>query len=189
LRISEVWLTARLLEQAGLKAGDYSFVTSGTSPLKVSALEKGSIAAAVLFRPSADLALKEGLADLARYSTMRDYPTVLYVTNKDWAAKGDAGKRAARAIQDGHRWLWDPQSRDEAIAILAKYTKRDRPICEAVYDDYFVREKTYSRSGEISLAGLKAVLDDVAIDGDIFKSPAPPPTKYVLDKSLGGLAD
>ena len=188
LRISEVWLTALLLEQAGLKKDDYSFIGVGTSPLKVTALQKGSIAAAVLFRPSADLALREGFADLARYSGMRDYPTVLYITGRDWAAKGDAGKRAAQAIQDGHRWLWDPQNKNAAIEILAKYTKRDQAICAAVYDDYFVKEKTYSRTGEISLAGLKNLLDDVAADGDIFKPPAPPAGKYVLDKSLGGLA-
>jgi ABC-type nitrate/sulfonate/bicarbonate transport system substrate-binding protein len=188
LRISEVWLTTQLLERAGLKKDELSFIGVGTSPLKVTALQKGSIAAAVLFRPSADLALKEGFADLARYSAMRDYPTVLYVVNKDWAAKGDAGKRAAHAIQEGHRWLWDPQNRDAAIEILAKYTKRDQSICAAVYDDYFVKEKTYSKTGEISLAGLKNLLDDVAEDGDIFKPPAPAAGKYVLDKSLGGLA-
>jgi ABC-type nitrate/sulfonate/bicarbonate transport system substrate-binding protein len=188
LRISEVWLTAQLLEQAGLKKDDYSFIGVGTSPLKVTALQKGSIAAAVLFRPSADLALREGFADLARYSGMRDYPTVLYIASRDWAAKGDAGKRAAQAIQDGHRWLWDPQNRNAAIEILAKYTKRDQAICAAVYDDYFVKEKTYSKTGEISLAGLKNLLDDVAQDGDIFKPPAPPAGKYVLDKTLGGLA-
>jgi len=189
LRISEVWLTTQLLERAGLKRDEFSFVGVGTSPLKVTALQKGSIAAAVLFRPSADLALKEGFADLARYSAMRDYPTVLYVVNKEWAAKGDAGKRAALAIQEGHRWLWDPQNRSAAIEILAKYTKRDQSICAAVYDDYFVKERSYSKTGEISLAGLKNLLDDVAEDGDIFKPPAPPAGKYVLDKSLGGLVD
>ena len=44
LRISEVWLTAQLLEQAGLKKDEYSFIGVGTSPLKVTALQKGSIA-------------------------------------------------------------------------------------------------------------------------------------------------
>ena len=188
LRISEVWLTAQLLEQAGLKRDDYSFIGVGTSPLKVTALQKGSIAAAVLFRPSADLALKEGFGDLARYSGMRDYPTVLYITSRDWAAKGDAGKRAAQAIQEGHRWLWEPQNRIAAIEILAKYTKREPAICAAVYDDYFVKEKSYSRTGEISLSGMKNLLDDVAADGDIFKPPAPPASNYVLEKGLGGLA-
>jgi len=51
-----------------------------------------------------------------------------------------------------------------------------------------VKEKIYSKTGEISLAGLKNLLDDVAEDGDIFKPPAPPAGKYVLDKTLGGLA-
>jgi ABC-type nitrate/sulfonate/bicarbonate transport system substrate-binding protein len=182
-----VWLTTQLLERAGLKKNEFSFIAVGTSPVK-SALQKGSIAAAVLFRPSADLALKEGAADLARYSDLRDYPTVLYMVDKERAAKGDAGKRAAKAIQDGHRWLWDAANRDAAIDILAKYTKRERAICAAVYEDYFVKEKAYSRTGEISLAGLTNLLDDVAEDGEIFKAPAPPATKYVLDRSLGGLA-
>src|SRR5580698_1907245 len=113
LRISEVWLTTQLLQRAGLKPDEYSFITSGTSPLKITALQSGSIAAAVLFRPSADLAIKQGLADLARYSDLRDYPTVLYMVNKNWAAKDGAGKRASQAIQDGHRWLWDPQNKNE----------------------------------------------------------------------------
>jgi len=69
-----------------------------------------------------------------------------------------------------------------------QYTKRERPICEAVYDDYFVKKKISSKTGEISLTGLKNLLDDVAEDGDIFKPPAPAAGKYVLDKSLGGLA-
>jgi ABC-type nitrate/sulfonate/bicarbonate transport system substrate-binding protein len=187
LRISEVWLTTQLLTRAGLKKDEFSFITAGTSPLKITALQKGSLAAAVLFRPSADLAIKEGLNDLAHYDGLRDYPTVLYMVAKEWAAKGDAGKRAGKAIQDGHRWLWDPNNRNEAIDILIKYTKRERPICEAVYNDYFVKEKIYSRTGEISLAGFKNVLDDMAEDGDIVKPPAPAPTKFVLDKSLGGL--
>ena len=38
LRISEVWLTTQLLERAGLKKDDFSFIGVGTSPLKVTAL-------------------------------------------------------------------------------------------------------------------------------------------------------
>jgi ABC-type nitrate/sulfonate/bicarbonate transport system substrate-binding protein len=171
LRISEVWLTTQLLEKDGLEKHEFSFIGVVTSPLKVTALEKGSIAAAVLFRPSADLALKEGFADLARYSGLRDYPTVLYMVGKDWAARGDACKRAAQAIQEGHRWLWDPQNKSAAIEILAKFTKREAAICEAVYADYFVQEKTYPKTGEISLKGLQNLMDDVAEDGDIFRRP------------------
>jgi NitT/TauT family transport system substrate-binding protein len=68
LRISEVWLTTQLLERAGLKKDEVSFIGVGTSPLKITAPQKGSVAAAVLFPPSADRALNEGCADLAQYA-------------------------------------------------------------------------------------------------------------------------
>jgi hypothetical protein len=61
-----------------------------------------------------------------------------------------------------------------------QYTNRERPICEAVYDNYFAQENIHSKTGEISLTGLKNLSDDVAEDGDIFKPPAPPAGKYVL---------
>ena len=111
LRTSEVWLTTRLLEKAGLKKGEFNFIQSGVSPLKVAALLKGSIGAAVLFRPSADVAETQGLAGLAKYADLRAYPPILYCVNRDWAAKGNAGKRAAAAIKKGHEWMWDPNNK------------------------------------------------------------------------------
>lgn len=187
LRTSESWLTAQLLEKHGLKKGDYSFITAGTSPSKVTALQKGSIGAAILFRPSADLAIQQGLTDLGRYGGLRAYPPVLYAVNKEWAAKDDKGKRVAAAFQEGHRWLWDPKNKDEALGLLGKNTKRERALLEGVYADYFGGSGLYSKTGQISLEGMKNLLADLAEDGEILKGSAPPPSKYVLDPSLGGL--
>jgi ABC-type nitrate/sulfonate/bicarbonate transport system substrate-binding protein len=188
LRTSEVWLTTHLLESEGLKKGEYDFITAGLSPAKISALQKGSIAAAVLYQPTAELAIEQGLPALARYGRLRAYPPVLYVVNRDWAAKGDAGMRVARAIQRAHEWLWDPGNRAEAMQILGKYTRREAKILERVYDDYFVSGMIYAKRGEIELGGLDLALADMAQDGEIVKPPAPPATKYVLPRELGGLA-
>jgi ABC-type nitrate/sulfonate/bicarbonate transport system substrate-binding protein len=186
LKVAEVWLTMQLLEKAGLKKGDYNFISSGLSPAKVTALQRGSIGAAVLFRPSGDLAIKNGATDLAHYAQMREYPVVLYCVQKEWAGKSDAGKRVARAIQAGHRWLWDPNNKKEALAILAKYTKQDLALLENVYRDYFVTDKVYSKTAEISLAGMKNLLNDLVTAGEV-KGTAPAPEKFILDKNLGGL--
>ncbi|HVY59893.1 MAG TPA: ABC transporter substrate-binding protein [Xanthobacteraceae bacterium] len=188
LRTSEVWLTSKLMEKSGIPRDSYNFKMAGTSPAKVAALESaaGDIGAAVLFQPSAEVAIRQGLVPLARYEDMRDYPTILYVVNKDWAAKGDAGKRVSHVIQRSHAWLWDPANRTEALNILAKYTKRDMAILQTIYDDYFVRGKFYSKTGEVDREGLKAALADMAEDGAVFKV-APPPEKFLLDKNLGGL--
>jgi ABC-type nitrate/sulfonate/bicarbonate transport system substrate-binding protein len=186
LRTSESWLTSKLLLSKGFKKEEFTFIQAGLSPAKVSALQKGALGAAILYQPAVELAIKEGLPLLARYGTMRSYPTILYVVNREWAAKGDSGKRVSQAIQRSHAWLWDPQNKDEAIRILAKYTKRETDVLDAVYQEYFVRDKIYGRRGEIELDGLQRALDDMAQDGEIFKT-APPAKKFVLDPSLGAI--
>lgn len=187
LRNSEGWLTDRLLASQGLKKGDYRLTIAGTSPAKVAALEKGGIGAAVLFQPSAEFAIKQGLPVLARFDTMRAYPTIFYIVKKSWAGTDQSGMRASRALQKSYAWLWDPANRAEAIQILAKYTKREPALLETVYDDYFVKTKLYSRDGKVDLAGFTSVLTDMAEDGAVFKV-APSPAKFMLAPDLGGLS-
>jgi len=123
---------------------------------------------------------------LARFEGMRAYPTVLYNVNREWAAKGDAGLRVSRAIQKAHRWLFDPANKKQAMEISSKYTKREIPVVETVYEDFFVRGKIYSTSGEISVEGYQNAINDMAEDGAVFKAP-PKAEKYLLDRKLGGL--
>ena len=186
LRTSEAWLTTKLMMQKGFAKDAVRFQPAGTSPAKVSSLDAGNIGAAVLFQPSAEAALRAGFPMLARFEGMRAYPTILYVVNRDWAAKGSAGPRVSKVIQKAHAWLWDPANKAQAIEILGKYTKRESPILETVYNDYFVRGKIYSRTGQVELDGLKAALDDMAEDGAVFKT-APAARKFMLEPELGGL--
>lgn len=187
LNSSEVWLTTALMEKAGLKKGDWNFITSGISPLKIAALDKGAIGAAILFQPSAELALSQGFRAVAHYAGQRLYPSILYSMSRDWAAKGEAGMRVSRAFQKGHQWLWNPDNKAEAIAVLAKSTKQPAEICAAIYDQYFVTDKLYSKRGEIDMAGFTQAIADMVTDTDIVKAPAPPASKFVLPKELGGI--
>jgi ABC-type nitrate/sulfonate/bicarbonate transport system substrate-binding protein len=186
LRTSEAWLTSALMQQKGFAKDSVRYQPAGTSPAKVSALETANIGAAVLFQPSAEVAIRMGFPVLARFEGMRAYPTVLYNVNKEWAAKGEAGMRVSRAIQKAHAWLYDPANKKQAMDISAKYTKREIPIVETVYDSFFATGKIYSRNGEISVEGLQNALNDMAEDGAVFKT-APKANKYLLDKTLGGL--
>ncbi len=187
LNSSEVWLTNVLMEQAGLHKGDFSYITAGTSPLKVTALERGALAAVVLFQPTAELARRAGFRAVARYAGLRKYPSILYAMSREWAARGDAGQRVSRAFAKGQQWLWDPDNKAEAIAILAKYTKRETDICAAVYEQYFVTDKLYSRHGEIDMTGFTQAISDMAAATDFIAVPPPPATKFVLEANLGGI--
>ena len=186
LRTSEAWLTSALMQKNGFAKDSVKYQPAGTSPAKVASLEAGNIGAAVLFQPSAEVAIRAGLPVLARFEGMRAYPTVLYNVNRDWAAKGDAGMRVARAIQKAHTWLYDPANRKQTVEIGAKYSKREIPVVEAVYDAFFAQGKIYSRTGEISVEGLQNAINDMAEDGAVFKTPTKA-EKYILDKKLGGL--
>jgi ABC-type nitrate/sulfonate/bicarbonate transport system substrate-binding protein len=187
LHTSESWLTTKLLASQSIGKGDIRYLQVGTSPAKIGALQKGAIGAAVLFQPWAEIAIRQGLPLLARYGAMRAYPTSLYVVNKTWASRGDAGKRVAHALGLGHAWLWDPNNQAEAIKILAKYSgTREDAVLTAVYRDYFVDGKIYGRDGAIEVAGLQRALDDMAEDGEVFKV-APQARKFVLDPSLGAI--
>ena len=187
LRSSEEWLTGRLLEQHGMKRTDCKYVIAGTSAAKASALETGGIAAAVLFQPSAEFAVSNGLPALARFDVIRSYPTILYVVKKSWASTGNAGKRASEAIGHAHDWLWDPGNKEEALRILAKYTKRELDILRPVYEAYFAGSTPYSRTGQIDVAGFGTVLADMAEDGRVFTK-APEASQFLLDPALGGLS-
>jgi ABC-type nitrate/sulfonate/bicarbonate transport system substrate-binding protein len=187
LRGSEAWATTRLLDARGVKRDTYNYVVAGVSPAKVAALARGAIGAAVLFQPSAEAAIRQGLPALATYAALRSYPTVLYVVNREWAAKGDAGKRAAAALRKAHAWMWDRDNRKECEAILAKYTKRDASICEKIYQDYFIDASFYSKTGALDVEGFQRVLDDMAADGAVFTK-APPARSLLLEPALGGMA-
>lgn len=186
LHTGECRLTTKLLATQGFGKGDISYLQAGTSPAKIAALQKGAIGAAVLFQPSAEVAVRRGLPLLARYGAMRAYPPILYLVSKSWAGKGEAGKRVAQAIGRSHAWLWDRNNEAEAVRILAKYTALEEAVVAAVYRDYFVTGGIYGRDGAIELAGLQHALDDMAEDGEIFKV-APRARNFVLDPSLGGI--
>ncbi len=187
MRVGESWLTQRLLLQHGLGAGDYGLIQVGATNLKYAALQRGSISAAPLFQPTALLAETQGYRALARYEEIGSYPTTIYVVNRAWAAQDSNGKRLSAALVRAHEWLFDPANRAEAVAILAKYTKREPPILERLSGLYFAENGIYTRDAALDLAATDRLLADMAQDGDIFKV-APRARKYAVAAADGGVA-
>jgi NitT/TauT family transport system substrate-binding protein len=187
LKVNEVWLTEKLLAAHGLGKDDWTALQVGVTPLKIAALTRGSIAAAPLFQPGAQLAIKQGLKPLARYDELGDCPPSLIVVDKNWAADNKHGARLVRAFTRAHAWLYDAANRTEAERILAKYTKVDTEIAHQVYEILFITDKIYTRDGAIDMKGLKAALQLVADAGEIAADKLPTPDSLVLPVELGGL--
>jgi ABC-type nitrate/sulfonate/bicarbonate transport system substrate-binding protein len=74
LQLGENWWTFKALAKAGLAPADVSMLVVGTSAQKFAALQRGSIAFTVLFQPTAQVAVAEGMSVLYRFSDGGPFP-------------------------------------------------------------------------------------------------------------------
>ncbi|MGC1466410.1 MAG: ABC transporter substrate-binding protein [Pseudolabrys sp.] len=188
LRVGEFYLTRNMLKEHGIGAKDFAAIQIGPTPAKYAALQKGSIAAGVLFQPTATLAQENGFPVLARFAkTQKGFPAIVYLANRKWAAANNHGKRFTRALQKVHTWLYDPKNKDEAIAILQKYSKRNKETVAKVYELYFVTDKLYSKDGALNVADMKKTVQLIAENTGLAKDSIPKPEQYLIPKSDGAL--
>jgi ABC-type nitrate/sulfonate/bicarbonate transport system substrate-binding protein len=188
LRVGEFYLTRNLLKDNGIEAKDFSAIQIGPTPAKYAALQKGSIAAGVLFQPTATLAQQNGFPVLVRFAEkIKGFPAIVYLSNRKWAAEKDHGKRFTRALTKIHAWLYDPKNKDEAIAIMQKYSKRTKESISKVYDLYFVTDKLYSKDGALNVADMKKTVALIAENTGLAKDRVPKPEQYLIPAKDGAL--
>jgi ABC-type nitrate/sulfonate/bicarbonate transport system substrate-binding protein len=188
LRLGENWWTWKALAKAGLAPTDFSMLVVGTSAQKFAALQRGSIAFTVLFQPTAQPALAEGMNVLYRFSDGEAFPSILYSVATTWAQQNDHGQRLQRALRRAHDWLYDPANRAQAIAILQKYTKREPNLLAPIYDLYVAKDAILSRDGAVITADVDKVIAQMAENGAIPKGTIVSPDLYLLPKEFGGLS-
>jgi ABC-type nitrate/sulfonate/bicarbonate transport system substrate-binding protein len=188
LQVGETWLAAKWINEQGmLKPQDWSFLVVGTTALKFAALQRGSVAAAIMFQPLAMEAQLSGYPTIHRFLDGKPFPPVLYVVNRQWAAQKEHGNRLSRAIVQSHKWLLDPGNRSEAIAILQKYSKRETPVLEAVYDLFIAKDRLYTADAAVDTAGVAAEIETMIEKGVIPSGTIIAPSDYMLPRELGGL--
>jgi NitT/TauT family transport system substrate-binding protein len=188
LQVGENWWTWKILAKEGIRREDFNMLVVGTSAQKYAALQKGTITFTVLFQPTAEQAVELGMTNLYRFSDGDPFPPILYSVSESWAREKDRGPRLSRALVRAHRWLYEEANRDEAIAILQKYTKRDAGILAPIYDLYIGKDKIYSRDGAVVVENVDRVIAQMAENGAIPAGVKITPGQYLLPKELGGLS-
>ena len=142
----------------------------------------------MLFQPTAQFALAEGMNALYRFGDGEAFPSILYSVAAAWAQQGDHGARLQRALRRAHGWLYDPANRAEAIAILQKYTKREPDLLAPIYDLYVGKDAILSRDGAVVVSDVDKVIAQMAENGAIPKGTIVSHDLYLLPKELGGLS-
>jgi ABC-type nitrate/sulfonate/bicarbonate transport system substrate-binding protein len=187
LQLGENWWTLRALAKAFVAPSDITMLVVGTSAQKFAALQHGSIAFTVLFQPTAQVAVAEGMNLLYRFGDGEAFPSILYSVATSWAQQGNHGVRLQHALRRAHEWLYDPANRDQAIAILQKYTKRDPGQLAPLHGLYVGKDAILSRDGAVVIADVDKVIAQMAENGAIPKGTVLSPGSYLLGKELGGL--
>jgi ABC-type nitrate/sulfonate/bicarbonate transport system substrate-binding protein len=157
---------------------DFSMVViAGGTPARLSALESGSIAGAVLGIPYGDIAVDKGFPSLG--DTMEVISTYQFNSiniNPAWAEKN---RSSVVKFIKGHiqalRWIYDRPA--EAADFLTKELGLQAPYARRGID-YYIKKKVYAPNGEVTLPGLKVNIEVQAQDG-VLKEPLPGPEKYI----------
>lgn len=156
---------------------DFSMVViSGGTPARLSALEGGAIAGAVLGIPYGDIAADKGFPSLG--DTMEVISTYQFNAiniNPAWAEKN---RSSVVKFIKGHiqalRWIYERPA--EAAEFLTRELGLEAPYARRGID-YYIKNKVYAVNGGVTLPGLKVNIEVQAQDG-VLKEPLPAPEKY-----------
>jgi NitT/TauT family transport system substrate-binding protein len=166
----------KVLEQAGMKKEDVSFVQFGTAgqPERAMAVLRKQAAATILTAPNTYAAEKQGLR---KFSVIRDLGirqliTVTATTKKYLREKRDAVEGFLRGYIEALAYV--KSQRDVTMKVIAKYTRqRDPDVLAKFYDDLVPDLPRIPYIDEVS---LRATLDAMQAQG--------PPLPKVDIKSL-----
>jgi NitT/TauT family transport system substrate-binding protein len=168
-----------LLAAGGLKTTDVDFVYAKATADRFKALNSGGVDATILNPPASFRAGRQGFSHVGEISDfLKDYPFTVWSVNTSWAAKNrDAVVAFTRCHLRAIEWMYKPESKADAIAMIIKNTKADPRDAEQTYD-YLVKQlKAFSRDGlltEDMFGRMKAGLIEM---GDV-KEPVPPLDRF-----------
>lgn len=151
-------------------------VISGGTVARLTALESGAIAGAVLGFPYSDIAADQGFSRLG--DTMDVISTYQFnglTVNPVWAEKNRANVvRFLKAHIRSLRWIHEHP--DQAAELFTAEMGIKPPYARRGVD-YFTKNKIFPIDGSVTVDGLKANIDIQFKDG-VLKEPLPTPDRY-----------
>jgi NitT/TauT family transport system substrate-binding protein len=151
-------------------------VIAGGTPARLSALESGAVAGAVLGVPFADIAIDRGfnrLGDTTEVISKYEFNSVN--VNPVWAEKNrGAVVKFLKAHIQSLRWIYERPA--EAADFLTKEFGL-KPSYAQKGIDYYTKNRVYPIDGAVTLEGLKVNVEVQVQDG-LVKEPAPQAEKY-----------
>jgi ABC-type nitrate/sulfonate/bicarbonate transport system substrate-binding protein len=151
------------LDKDGLNKGkgDYEIVRAGGMVQRWNALREGKHAATLLSAPYNIIAKNAGFTELVKATdVIGPYQGNVAAVRRPWAQDNRAKIEAyVRAYRRSIAWLYEPENRTEAIAILRRHLPQmSEVIAEASHSELLDPARGFFRACEIDPRGLDCVL-------------------------------
>jgi ABC-type nitrate/sulfonate/bicarbonate transport system substrate-binding protein len=150
-----------LLENGGLKTGDYKVVRTGGVIQRFEGLKRHEFAGA-LFNPPFSRQLEAlGFHSLdTAASLMRNYQGHVVAVRQSWAEKNkQALVGFIRALSEAIDWLYAPANRNDAFAIFQEHMPTgEADAAHIAYSVLFDPESGFSRKGAVDLEGITQIV-------------------------------
>jgi NitT/TauT family transport system substrate-binding protein len=149
------------LRELGLEPNkDVAILQLGTTPIRMAALEAGSIQGTVLLPPETLIAKKKGFrlaVDLA--ATQFEFLNMGIATSRAFAkSQPDTLRRFIKSYLEGICFFKTQAA--ESMKILSRYTRtQDQEILREIYELY---QKIFPNKPYVSVKGVQNILDDLA---------------------------
>ncbi len=182
LAVDTISIASRmLLEKHGLKDGDYRTRALVGTPVRADCLNKGECDAVPLGQPDDILFMQRGYNKLG--DSLEVIPALQFgviAARRDCAqAHRDAAERLARAVGGAYAFMRDSANRDEVVQLASEMTGASPEVMRAVLASYYEPDRgVMPRQGEISMAGIAAVIELLGRTGEL-KAPLPAPDRFV----------
>jgi ABC-type nitrate/sulfonate/bicarbonate transport system substrate-binding protein len=152
----------RMLEKNGIAPGEYSFVAVGSTQRRFDAMVAGQAVGGVVATPFDLLGQqKYGFHVLgSAIDTLGHYQATAVMARRSWAATHrPAIASFVRAYRAATAWLYDPASRTEAIAILARNADLPVDLVTQIAPVILGNPASFSRTGAFDVAGVSMVVE------------------------------
>lgn len=151
----------KLLEQGGVREGDYELQRLGATATRAEALMDGRTDATILTSPLEIVPESRGYRRLANaVDVLGPYQAVSAAARRSWAAANEKTLVAfIRAYTNALAWLRDPANRAEAIAIYRKQIPQASDIAAGkAWDALLGGREGFQERARLDRAGIETVL-------------------------------
>jgi ABC-type nitrate/sulfonate/bicarbonate transport system substrate-binding protein len=185
------FLLYKMLEQNGLKKGDYVVKPAGASFMRRDAmLKEKDYKAAILNPPFSIQVVKGGGRDLgSAVKALGPYQATAGYVMRDWGkANADTLVKYVQAYIEGLRWVTSPANKDAVVKLLVERLKLPEDVAVESFALYANPQEGFARDAQISIDGFRNMLK---LRAEVTGTTAAEPEKYIdlsyYQKALAGM--